>query len=483
MKYIFSVIVLFAGFFGFIPGSVSAVSCSLEAGKAYRAEISPRVYYITESCTKVLLDNDHFFSYFHSWDEVNVVAVTKLTNIKTDTAPLVYGPQYFPRTGSLVKSPNSPDIYYIILFTKNKIASELLFSNMGLSWSWVETIPQATLDKFIEGDNLESTDQIFKEGLFFFRYSDNPNKIHLLLPDFKTGKMLRHYMKNDVLVDYIGYRRDRIPTLSPLYQFQIGAPIDNLEEFFTAYLGEAVQNIFSGFSGLGNNALPTDLLYTPPVYSAPDTSVPSDQPDPWEDFFNRSLNDTDEITPPADESPSINYLQVDPNFDHITGNVKAKVTLIEYVDFECPYCKQFHATMKQAMEKYGDRVRWVFRHYPLDFHTQARAEALASECAGEQGKFWPFADLIFEKTNSGDSLDLGKLSEYAVQVGVDAPTFNRCYKAEKFAAKVDEDIADAQAAGALGTPYTLLLNARGEVIPLNGAIPFAELDAEIENAL
>ncbi len=82
--------------------------------------------------------------------------------------------------------------------------------------------------------------------------------------------------------------------------------------------------------------------------------------------------------------------------DHITGAKKPKVTLIEYSDFECPFCQRFHPTVKQLLEKYPDDVAVVFRHFPLEsIHPNARGYAVASECAAEQGKFWEFTDSIF----------------------------------------------------------------------------------------
>lgn len=98
---------------------------------------------------------------------------------------------------------------------------------------------------------------------------------------------------------------------------------------------------------------------------------------------------------------------IDTNKEPARGNLKAKISLIEYSDFECPFCKRFHATMQQVMAANGDNVRWVYRQFPLDsLHQKARTEALASECAGEQGKFWEFTDSIFKVTPSNDGMDI-----------------------------------------------------------------------------
>ncbi len=476
MRYILSVFVFLVGVFGFVPTSVFAVaSCPLTVGGAYKTSASPAVYYVTENCTKQLLNQDQYFSYFDSWNDTHVVSQAILTSVKTDAMPATMGPQYFPRTGSLIKSPTNSTVYFVLSIFKSKIANTDLLAAMGLDAAWVETVPQATLDKFLEGDEVNTIDEVFSEGLYLFQYTDNPTKVYLLLPDTKTGRMMRHFVKNETLLDYIGYRRDRIPMLPPVYQFQIGAPIDNIGEFFTQYFTDTFTQMFSG---LGNSF--SEDLFTRPLL---DNSLTSPL-----DLFSYGIESPTEFieNDEFDESQNseIKYLKVDDNFDHIMGNKKAKVTLIEYADFECPYCKQFHTTMKQAMEKYGDRVRWVFRQFPIEsIHSQARAEALASECAGEQGQFWKFADILFANTQGEDTLDLSKLQLYAAQAGVDVPTFNECYKTEKYAQKVDEDIADAQSAGAQGTPYTLLFDINGQVKPLSGAIPFSELDAEIQAAL
>ena len=471
MRYILSVFALLAGVLGFSPNYVLAATCPLRAGAAYKTSLSPAVYYVTDNCTKQLLNQDQYFSYFDSWNDSQVVSAAKLTAVKTDAMPAMMGPNYFPRTGSLIKSPTSNTVYFVLSVFKNKVANLDLLAAMGLDAAWVETVPQATLDKFLEGTEIKSIDEVFSQGLYLFKYTDNPAKIYLLLPDAKTGRMMRHYVKNKTLLDYVGYRRDRIPMLPPVYQFQIGAPIDNIGEFFTQYFTNAFAQVFSG---LGNSF--SQDLFNNPLLESPSNLLNYGIETPPQIIEDEHLDEN--------QNSEIKYLKVDDNFDHIRGNLNAKVTLIEYADFECPYCKQFHTTMKQAMEKYGDRVRWVFRQFPIEsIHSQARAEALASECAGEQGQFWKFADILFANTQGEDTLDLSKLQLYAAQAGVDVPTFNECYKTEKYAQKVDEDIADAQSAGAMGTPYTLLFNTKGEVKPLSGAIPFSELDLEIQDAL
>ncbi len=83
--------------------------------------------------------------------------------------------------------------------------------------------------------------------------------------------------------------------------------------------------------------------------------------------------------------------------DHIRGKINAPVTIVEYSDFSCPFCKQFHPSLVRALSEYDGKVRWVYRHFPLiNIHPHALSQAKAAECAGEQGKFWEYADALFE---------------------------------------------------------------------------------------
>ncbi|PJA90220.1 MAG: hypothetical protein CO137_00830 [Candidatus Magasanikbacteria bacterium CG_4_9_14_3_um_filter_32_9] len=176
---------------------------------------------------------------------------------------------------------------------------------------------------------------------------------------------------------------------------------------------------------------------------------------------------------------------VDEKNDNIRGNKNAKVTIVEYSDLECPFCKRFHATMLDVMKNFDDNVRWVYRHFPLDsLHSQARAEANASECAGEQGKFWEFIDLIIEVTPSNNGLNLAKIPDYAKQVGVkDINKFNECVSSNKYASAVNDDFLDGQRAGVRGTPYSVIIGPNGEMVPVSGAQPYSVLEQAINSFL
>lgn len=188
---------------------------------------------------------------------------------------------------------------------------------------------------------------------------------------------------------------------------------------------------------------------------------------------------------PGEEAPAeITLRDVDTKKDHIRGNKDAKVTIVTYTDLECPFCKRFHTTMNDVMKQYGDRVRWVYRHLPLDsLHSQARTEAIATECASEQGKFWEFTDIIFEKTTSNDGLDLTKMSEYAKSAGLNVQKFTSCWEAKKYADVVQADEADGQSAGARGTPYSIVIGKDGQKVPINGAYPKEAIQSTLEQML
>lgn len=181
---------------------------------------------------------------------------------------------------------------------------------------------------------------------------------------------------------------------------------------------------------------------------------------------------------PAPTAVPVVVRPVDPARDHIRGKIDAPVTLVEYSDTECPFCKRFHPTLQQAVREYDGKVRWVYRHYPLEgLHQRAKKEAEATECASAQGKFWEYLDRLFEVTSSNDSLPPERLPEIAKDVGLDLPAFEQCLAEGRFAARVEEDLADAVRASGQGTPYTVILGPQGQVVPFSGAQPYANLQS------
>lgn len=172
--------------------------------------------------------------------------------------------------------------------------------------------------------------------------------------------------------------------------------------------------------------------------------------------------------------------------DHFRGNANAKVTLVEYSDFECPFCAQFYPSMLQLMEEHGNEVKWVHRQYPLPFHPQAQPSAVASECVAEQGgndAFWKFSDKIFEINSAKNAVTAADVTAAAEASGVDMATFNTCLTSGKFDEKIKAEMDAASAAGITGTPGTIILtdDGRAELIP--GAVDYATLKATVQKYL
>jgi protein-disulfide isomerase len=165
--------------------------------------------------------------------------------------------------------------------------------------------------------------------------------------------------------------------------------------------------------------------------------------------------------------------------DHTKGNINAKITLIEYSDFECPFCKNFEPILKQVMDTYGDKVRLVYRQYPLPFHANAQKESEASECVANLGgndAFWKFADAIYQRTTSnGTGFALDQLGPLAAEVGVDQTAFQSCLDSGKYEKLVKDSIAEGQGAGVSGTPSTFVNGT-----PIVGACPFATFESAIK---
>ncbi len=157
------------------------------------------------------------------------------------------------------------------------------------------------------------------------------------------------------------------------------------------------------------------------------------------------------------------------------GPANAPVTIVEFSDFQCPFCSKVNPTLAQVKAKYGDKVRVAFRQYPLPMHPQAQKAAEASLCAHEQGKFWELHDAMFANQQQ---LAVDQLKATAVGLGVNAEQFNQCLDSGKFAQKVADDMAAGSAAGVSGTP-AMFINGRF----ISGAVPFEQLAPIIEDEL
>jgi len=146
------------------------------------------------------------------------------------------------------------------------------------------------------------------------------------------------------------------------------------------------------------------------------------------------------------------------------GSANAPIEMIEFSDFQCPFCLRADPTVRQVLSTYGDRIRFVYRHYPLPNHPSARPAAEAAACAGEQGKFWPYHDRLFANPTKLSDADL---KQSAAELGLNAAQFNACVDTHKLKAQIDADIKDGEEAGVNGTP-AFFVNGR----MISGAQPY-----------
>jgi protein-disulfide isomerase len=172
--------------------------------------------------------------------------------------------------------------------------------------------------------------------------------------------------------------------------------------------------------------------------------------------------------------------------DYIRGNPNAPILVIEYSDYDCPFCKNFHDTMNRIMEEYGvtGKVGWVYRQFPLvQLHPNAPRISEAAYCAGDLGgtdAYWKFSDLIFNEREINAPTNMTRLPEFAVTAGVDRAEFTTCLDSGKFKDKVAASIEEGVAAGAQGTPYSIV-TVGGQQAVINGAQPYTVVKQIIDN--
>jgi len=130
------------------------------------------------------------------------------------------------------------------------------------------------------------------------------------------------------------------------------------------------------------------------------------------------------------------------------GPADAPVTIIEFSDYQCPFCRRAEPTVKEVLARYPDKVRFVYRHFPLEMHPRARPAAEAAECAGEQGRFWEYHEKVF----AGSGFEESDFERYVVELGLDAEKWKSCRDEGRGKARVDADFAAGQTAGVTGTP-------------------------------
>jgi protein-disulfide isomerase len=231
--------------------------------------------------------------------------------------------------------------------------------------------------------------------------------------------------------------------------------------FFTGlFLGIALTlalGIAFTFSTLMKGALAGQAAYVPPANTAPNPTVDNNQP----------------------TQPSKPVAAVDPKKDHIRGPANAKVTLIEYSDFQCPYCERHEPTIEATLQAHPNDVRLVYRHFPLSsLHPQAQKAAEASECAFNQGgdaAFWKAHDYLFSnQATLGEDL----YKKMAGDLKLDVAKFTTCLDSGATASVVAADYSSGNDSGVSGTPATFV---NGQMV--EGAVPAAQFESIVVAAL
>ncbi len=193
--------------------------------------------------------------------------------------------------------------------------------------------------------------------------------------------------------------------------------------------------------------------------------------------------------PTQPNAPQIFQISLDD--DPFKGDPNAPVIVVEFSDFQCPFCSRFYQqTLPLIQENYIDtgKIKFVYRDLPLDsLHPNARLTHIAAECADEQEKFWEYHDVLFDKQSQWQRLsstDLPiTLTQYAADLGIQTESFETCLESEEMANEVKKDVADATRYGSTGTPTFFIGTEEDGFIKLVGAQPFAAFEAAIENYL
>ncbi len=179
-------------------------------------------------------------------------------------------------------------------------------------------------------------------------------------------------------------------------------------------------------------------------------------------------------SPTSNQSSPLAVFDIKPG-DHVLGSPNAPVTLVVFNDFACPYCRQYALTLEKLVERLPKKVRVVWKHFPLN--EQDMQPALASECAAEQQKFWPYAHRLYANKSEATA-DTKFYLSLAGQLKLDVDKFTACLNSAKYRAKVEADYYEGIAKGLLGAPSTFI---NGRYLP--GVIPLTDLEEKVNAAV
>ena len=203
-------------------------------------------------------------------------------------------------------------------------------------------------------------------------------------------------------------------------------------------------------------------------------------------FFTNNAKPTSaggEANKPAAQVVDASSIRKPSADDHIIGSPSAPIVLIEYSDFQCPFCEVIYPTLKKIVDESKGQIAWVYRHLPLNsIHPQANPSANASECIAAQlgnNGFWQFAESLF---NNQSQLSPAYYTQLAQQLGANMTQFNQCVSASTYQNRIDLDAQEVNSIGGTGTPYVVVLNTKtnkAAVIP--GALPYAQAMSVIKS--
>jgi protein-disulfide isomerase len=173
--------------------------------------------------------------------------------------------------------------------------------------------------------------------------------------------------------------------------------------------------------------------------------------------------------------------------DYFKGDIDAPIQIVEFSDYDCPFCSRFHDVMNAVVEKYPDDVVWTYRHFPIEqLHPQAPAVAIAAECVGElegNDAFWSFTDAYFQARGAQDGTAHDVLiPRLALAAGVTQADFTTCFESGDMTARVQADMQNAGETGGRGTPWSILIGPSGKTYPINGALPQSSIEQLISVA-
>jgi protein-disulfide isomerase len=174
--------------------------------------------------------------------------------------------------------------------------------------------------------------------------------------------------------------------------------------------------------------------------------------------------------------------------DYVRGNPNAPILIVEYSDYDCPFCKNYHETMTQIMDEYGvnGKIAWVYRQFPIaQLHPNSPGISEAALCVGDvagNDAFWKFSDLIFGERAVNEPTNITKLPDYAVQAGASEKDFMACLESGRMQEKLKASYAEAAAAGINGTPHSFVIVGNQQA-PIEGAQPYEVVKQIIENLL